>query len=349
MIYQARTYISDLREIISAELPYENLKNKTVMVTGANGLIGSSIVDTLMMLNESYNYDITVVAVCRNRNKANDRFSYYLGNRFMKIVLQDMNLPFEINEACDVIIHAASNAHPFAYATEPVETMKSNLLGTIHLLEYAKKNHIDRLLFVSSSEIYGENPEVMEYKEESLGFVNPMQVRACYPESKRAAETLCVSYTKEYGIDTVIVRLGYVYGAAINKENTRADSQFLQKAVNSENIVMKSDGLQFRSYCYITDAITGIFCTLLKGNAGEAYNISNKNSHATIRDFVEILAELANVIIEYENPDHKEKAGYSKVRRAILNSEKLEALGWKPSVDLQVGLERIMKIYNEVL
>lgn len=344
MIYDSLKYMEDLKEICNEPLPYETLKDSSVMVTGANGLIGSVIVDSLMMLNELYNFHIRVLAVCRNRDKAEKRFDYYKCRNNFEILIQDINESICFSEKCDYIIHAASNAHPLAYANEPVETMKSNILGTIHLLEYAKKRKIRRFLFVSSSEVYGNGDNKEGYSEEKMGYIDSMKVRSCYSESKRAGETLCVSYGKEYGVDTAVVRLGYIYGAALNDTNSRADAQFVRKAAAKEDIVMKSDGLQYRAYCYITDAVAGIFYVLLLGERDNAYNISNEKSNATIREFAEILASLAGVNIIYENPNDTEKSGYSKVGRAILNSHKLQELGWKPRVLLQEGLERILKI-----
>lgn len=319
-------------------------KDSSVLITGANGLIGSCIVDVIMKLNERYEYNALVYAMCRNIEKAKERFHYYEGNKNFTIIEADVTESFVENIQCEYIIHAASNAHPIAYATQPVETMKANLLGTIHLMEYARICNAKRVMFLSSSEIYGENKlGKREFCEEDCGYLNSMSQRACYPESKRAAEALCVSYDKQYDIETVVARLGYIYGISANENNSRADIQFMQRAEMGQDIILKSDGRQQRSYCYLADAVCGIFYILLLGNRKEAYNVSNDHSSASVRDFAYLLANIAGVNVIFENPTDREQQGFSKVQNSILNSEKLQKLGWKPKINLEEGVARLLK------
>lgn len=344
MINQNKVYQNDLEEICCEKLPFEKLENKCVLVTGANGLVGSCIVDVLMKLNEKFQYNISVLALCRNEEKAKKRFEYYNHNGLFQLLIADITEPLPANTHCDYIIHAASNAHPIAYSTQPVETMKANLLGTIQLLDYAKIHGISRFLFISSSEIYGENVnDLTSFNEEDLGYMNCMTSRSCYPESKRAAETLCASYAKQYNIDSVVARLGYIYGITMNEGNTRADVQFINNAVRGQNIVMKSSGMQQRSYCYLADAVTGIFYILLKGKCSEAYNVSNNKSNVTIREFANTLAKEAKVEVVFENPADIEQQGYSLVKNSLLNSDKLSSLGWEARISLIEGIHRVVQ------
>lgn len=338
-----KIYQDDLERVCNEALPFERLKDKSILVSGANGLIGSGLIDVIMKLNEKFIYNIRVLALCRNKKKAQERFGEYYKNPLFLIIEGDVMNPLPKELRCDYIIHAASNAHPIAYATEPVETMKANLLGTIQLLEFALKNPIQRFMFISSSEIYGENiSNTPDFNEDDCGYVNSMKERSCYPESKRAAETLCVSYDKQYNIDTVVARLGYVYGITVNENNTRADIQFMKQAETGQDIVLKSDGLQKRSYCYLSDVISGLLFILLQGKRREAYNIANLKSNITIRDFAYTLAEEAGVKVIFENPADVEIQGFSKIKNSVLNSAKLEALGWEARVDHKEGIHRLL-------
>ena len=165
-----------------------------------------------------------------------------------------------------------------------------------------------------------------------------MLPRACYPESKRAAETLCASYAAQYGVDALVARLCHVYGPTFTASNSRADAQFIRKALAGEDIVMKSTGSQVRSFCYVADAVNALL-TLLAGAKGQAYNVANRASVASIRQYAETLADIAGVKVVFDVPPEAEKAGYTKITRAVLNPAKLEGLGWTPRYDLRQGLE----------
>lgn len=342
-------YQEDLDRICQEELPFQQLQGKSVLVTGANGLIGSCLVDTLMNLNLRCGYQIKVYALCRNKEKAEKRFVDYTANDLFSLIIADVTQPMEGDYCFDYIIHAASNAHPIAYATEPADTMKANILGTIHLLEYARNNRVDRFLFVSSSEIYGENSgHLPGFKEEDIGYLSSMSDRACYPESKRAAEALCVSYAKQYQINTVVVRPGYIYGITMNDNNSRADVQFIKRALLGQDIIMKSSGSQIRSYCYLSDTISAILYVLLLGKSKEAYNIANKDCNITIAEYAHALAAEAKVRVLFELPDEIEKQGYTRVMNSVLNADKLRNLGWEAKIDLNEGMRRLMAGLKEV-
>lgn len=346
----ANAYREDLKSIGMEKLPFEKLKNKKILVTGATGLIGTGIVDALMWIGRERKLNIQVDVLCRKREKAEMLFREYReisDDGFVQVVEGDLTKELNLYTDYDYVIHGGGNNHPTAFATEPVETMKTALLGTIHLLEKLRKqdNH-PVFLFLSSGEVYGQSAEQEPSgcKENITGVVNPMELRSCYPEAKRAAETLCKSYAEEYHIDVKIARLCYIFGATYQQSSTKADVQFLQKAVANDDIVMKSPGLQKRSYCYLRDAVSGIFHVLLLGHIGEAYNVANPKMNITIRQFAETLAKTAGVMVRFENPKDIEQKGYSGLSREILNSEKLQALGYQPKVELQEAFEKILEI-----
>lgn len=316
------------------------LRSKCVLVTGANGLVGSTLVDLLIAADQAYGLGLSIAVLGRDRKALDKRFS---GNSQLRVIEADVcnvSLP-ELK--VDYIVHAASPAHPLAYSQTPVDVMKANLIGTMNMLELAKRTGA-RLLFVSSGEIYGVSDDPNSCFEESeYGYIEISNPRSCYPESKRAAETLCASYHAQYGVDTVTARLCHVYGPTITDKNSRADAQFLRNAVQGQDIVMKSPGTQVRSFCYVKDAAAGLLYILLKGVSGEAYNIANKDSVATIRRYAEILAALGGVAIRNEFPPEEEARGYSQVSRAVLDAAKLERLGWVPRYTLEQGLRETLE------
>ena len=222
--------------------------------------------------------------------------------------------------------------------------MQANLLGTIRLLEYLRAQGGGRFLLLSTGEIYGENPTLPEgFSEGDHGWVDSMQPRACYPESKRAAETLCAAYAAQYGVDALAARLCHVYGPTFTASNSRADAQFIRRALAGEDIVLKSAGTQVRSFCYVADAAAALLTLLQRGEAGQAYNVANRNSVASIRQYAETLADIAGVRVAFDVPPEVERAGYTRVTRAVLNPGKLEALGWRPRYDLRAGLEQTFR------
>ncbi len=329
---------------------YEGFRNKRILVTGASGLLGFTLIKTLLDSNQKEKLDLHITALVRSRERALQRFIGYAGREDFSLLVGDV-CQAEIFEGqtWDYIVHGASNAHPKAFAAQPVETMKANLLGTMNLLECAVKqksvNEVKKLLFLSSGEIYGEAamPDEKGWREECAGLVDSMRPRACYPESKRAAEALCVSYYQEYEIPAVVARLSYIYGEEVLADNTRADVQFFKNALAGEDIVMKSEGTQMRSYCYVEDAVNALILLLLEGRAGEAYNVANHASVATIKEYATTLAEVFQVGLKMELPSVLEKSGYSQMKKEVLNAEKLYGLGFHPLYDLKAGMEKMRR------
>lgn len=339
-------YMQDLQA--AGEKFVDGLSNKKILITGATGLIGSFVTDTLIWMNEFRHADIEIYAAGRSEAGVCARFGDAVDREYFHYIAYDARNPVSLDFKADYVIHAACSAHPMAYAMDPVGTMQANLTGVMHLLEYIRNCENARFIFLSTGETYGENPELKEgFSEESSGYINPMNPRSCYPESKRAAETLCASYGAQYGVDAMVARLCHVYGPTITATNSRADAQFLRKALAGEDIVMKSTGAQVRSYCYVSDAVAALFTMLLRGEKGNAYNVANRDSANSIREYAEILAEVGGVNLTFDLPPETEKAGYTKITRAVLNPAKLEKLGWKPSYSLHMGLEHTFKISRE--
>lgn len=227
-----------------------------------------------------------------------------------------------------------------------METMLSNLIGLNCLMEMAVKNHTKRVLYISSSEVYGQKTDRHPYSESDYGYVDILNPRAAYPSSKRAAETLCAAYGEEYGVDTVIVRPGHIYGPSITDSDDRASAQFTRDAVQGESIMMKSAGSQLRSYCYTLDCASAILTVLLNGKKGCAYNISNRDSVVSVRDVAEMLAQETGTRIEFCNPSDMEKKGYSMMENSALDAEKLEKTGWRGLYDLRTGIQKTILFFK---
>ncbi len=327
---EIKSYRNDIQEIFNENLPWEKLSGTNILITGATGLIGSTLVEVLM---SNPHRDYVVYASGRNFERARKRFENYLSLESFHFIEYDVMSPFQNDVQFDYIIHAASNASPNAFSRNPVEIVKSNIYGVSNLIEYGIKHGMKRFLYVSSGEVYGEG-DGRVISEEYSGYVNCLNSRSCYPSSKRAAETLCASYASEYGVDVVIVRPCHIFGPNFTETDNRVYAQFIRNILNGEDIVMKSTGAQIRSWCYVVDCVSALLYVLLKGVSGEAYNIADPNSVLTIKQLAEMLAGIGNSKVIMDVPSDMEKKGYNPVTKSVFSVDKLQALGWKVSENM---------------
>lgn len=339
-------YFEELRRA-NEDLDLSLLNGKKIAVTGGSGLILSALVDILCYANTACGANIDIYLAARTEEEISNRFTEYYGQPWLHYVHYDALKPVAFEFDADYIIHGASNAHPAAYATEPVETLLANVSGLKELLDYAVRAHSKRVLYISSSEVYGRKDEARPFNEDDYGFVDILNPRACYPSGKRASETLCAAYTQEYGVETVIVRPGHIYGPTANPYDTRATAQFARDVLAGRDIVMKSAGGQLRSYCYMTDCATAILTVLLKGKSVEAYNISNRDSVVSIRQIAEEMAKAAGCKVVFESATDQEQKSYNLMDNSSLNAEKLEALGWKAAYPIEEGVRRTIELMKE--
>ena len=269
--------------------------------------------------------------------KVESRFPAYIGNEHFHILEGDVNITIEGDTFFHYIINAASNANPNAYALNPVGTLWTNINGTKKLLEYGKEHGMQRFLYVSSGEVYG-NGDVDNWKEDDSGYIDCMTLRSCYPTSKRAAETLCVAFAHEYGVEAVVARPCHTFGPHFTDADNRAYAQFVRKVRNHENIVLKSKGEQYRSWLYVKDCASAIITILLKGKNCEAYNVADENACVTIKNMAETIAEIGGVKVVFDLPDDIEKQGFSMITKAVFDTGKLHQLGWSPKFNLHDAL-----------
>lgn len=346
-VFDIDLYKEDIEKVTKLDLPWDKLQDKSIMISGATGLIGSFLVDVIMHMNLHKELNCTVYALGRNKERAKERFEYCHTNSTYRFIPYDINKPLIRDDigTVDYVVHLASNTHPVAYSTDPIGTIITNIIGTQNMLEFAVAHNAIRCAFASSNEIYGENRgDVEKFDEKYCGYIDSNTMRAGYPESKRCGEALCQAYIRQKQLDVVIPRITRSYGPTLLKTDTKALSQFLSKGVAGEDIALKSEGTQYYSYLYVPDTVSGLLTVLLKGKCGEAYNIADDASDIRLKDLAGIIAEYAGKKVIFEIPDAIESAGYSKATKARLDSSKLHKLGWCAEYNIRQGIVRTLKI-----
>lgn len=349
-IYNSEKWIDDVYKTMDVLPELEELAGKSLMITGCTGLICSAIVDVLICWNESHKDKITIFAAGRNTHKISSRFTPYVNKEWFIIIPYDASSTKNtLNLPCDYIIHGAGNASPDKIIKEPVETMLSNFFGIKYLLDYAKEKGAKRVLYISSSEVYGRKEGELPYQDNDYGYIDLLNVRNSYSVAKRAAETLCVSYAVEYGIESVLIRPGHVYGPTALESDNRISSSWAYDAACGKDIIMKSDGSQIRSYCYCLDSASAILKVLIKGENVHAYNVSNPDSIISIREMAEILVKTANVKLKTEAPSEDERKGFNPMSNSSLDSSELLNLGWKGLFNAECGFSHTEEILKELI
>lgn len=350
-LYTNNYYSEDINNVCKSGLPWDKLRGKSIMLSGATGLIGSFFVDVISEKNITDGLNCTVYALVRNEEKAKARFSKFADDTHLVFIPYDVKYPLvtDTPEKIDYILHLASNTHPMLYATDPIGTITTNIIGLQNLLEFAAAHRCERFIFASSNEVYGENRGDAElFDEDYCGYINCNTLRAGYPESKRCGEALCQAYKSQKGLDVCVARLTRSYGPTMIMSDTKAVSQFIKKGVAGEDIVLKSEGTQYYSYTYTADAASGLLWILLAGESGEAYNIADISGDITLKDLASIIAEMNGKKVVFELPDAVEAAGYSRATKARLDGSKIRALGWKPMYNIKTGIERTVKILRSI-
>ncbi|MDR1196682.1 MAG: NAD-dependent epimerase/dehydratase family protein [Candidatus Nomurabacteria bacterium] len=329
------------------------LDDSSFLVTGATGLIGTVLVDTLMFMNEVFKSNIQIHITTRNARSAERYFAAYKDNPLFRIVEWDINnktpqkTPQNTPKKIDFIIQGASNTHPILYATKPIETISTNISGSQNIFELASKSQTKRVVFLSSSEIYGENRgDATAFSEDYCGYINCNALRSGYTESKRLAEALAQAYIEEKKLDIVIARLGRILGPTIKPDDSKGTSQFIRSAIKGEDIILKSEGKQEYSYVYVMDAASAILLLLSKGVKGEAYNIAN-DEVVSLKGYAEMLAQSNNVKVKFELPNRVEQAGFSVIVKALLDSTKLKKLGWTAMYPIKQALTETVEILRD--
>lgn len=336
----------DIEEFVKTFTTVDWLKGKTVMVTGATGLIGSCTVKCLLGLNKAYHLNMRIVVVVRNLDKAKMMFGDGCPSLSYYIYDFDSNTEF-LAPACDYIFHYASPTASRYFIEYPVETVKSVVNGTMTILEYQRKHPTSCMVYASSMEVYGVVKDDSKTLDEAmLGRLSLTDTRSSYPQSKRMAELMCFSYVKEYNLHVRIGRLAQTFGAGIASNDNRVFAQFAKSTINKEDIILHTKGEQARDYCYTTDAIRGLFFILMRGEDGECYNIANEDTYCTIREMADMLCR------EFNPNSHtviqlKSGLGYPATTKLKLSTSKLRKLGWQPRIGLKDMFARLIDSLRE--
>ena len=311
----SRIMEEDIKNILSADIQWEKLKSAAVLVTGASGMLGTYMLRTLAALNDSEHYDMKLYGLVRHPEK----------------------MPADLKKRVSL-------------REDPAGTIAANTLGTYYTLELARKSNAKGYLFISSREIYGQPYEGQrEFTEDTYGFVDPLEPRSCYPEGKKAAETMCSCFRQQYGMNTKIARLAHTFGPGMSIDDGRVQADFLRNVIRNEDIVLKSEGLAVRTYTYVSDAVAALFYILL--NSQElVYNIASEESTVSIRELAQTLVDAypeRNLKLVFDLPKADENTGCAPFTLGILNSDKIRKLGWKPSYTLKEGLMRTVAYLEE--
>ena len=332
----------DAEQVIRENNGLTELYNKTVMITGATGMIGSYFLNVLYKLNKNYDANIKIIPLLRNLKKLNEEIA---SDENIFPIVQDVTEKISYDGTIDYMIHAASPASPKIMKEKPVETNFANTLGAANTLMLANNCNTKGYLFISSREIYGEPINDEKYfTEESFGFVNQLIPRNAYAEGKKAAENMCIGFRHEYGLNAKIVRLAHTYGPGMSVDDGRVQADFLKNVINDEDILLKSDGSSIRTYTYISDAISAMFKILLKGK-DTVYNVSDEQNEVSVRELAEIMVSIypekkLKLKFEIETGD----GGYAPFKLGLLSSEKIRAeLDWKAKYSVKEGFRRTIE------
>ena len=335
-------YWGDVGLVCDAIPGWEDLRGKHVLITGATGMICSAVAEVLFFLNKNRDARITIDLAGRSPEKMAARFPDFREGTDYHFIRFDATKEAVFERPADYIIYGAGYGDPKGILSSPVSVIRANISGLDAALDCAARQKA-RLLYISSSEVYGQHDGTRPFREDDYGFVDILQVRACYPCAKRLGENLCIAYHEEYGLETVIIRPGHIYGPTITAADSRASAQFSRCAKEGKSIVLKSDGAQLRSYCYTLDCASAILTALLRGESANAYNISNPDSVVSIRDLAQAFSDASGQPLCFENATDREKKSYNFMSNSSLDAGKLLGLGWHACFPLEEGVRRTLQ------
>lgn len=348
-IYEAgndETLQEDLEYIADSEIPFEDLRDSSVLVTGATGLIGVLLVRALLCVNRVRNLNLHVWALIRNEEKAKKVYKELLCRRDLTLVLGNVTEKISVPQKIDYIFHCASVTASTVMVNNPVETLWTAIDGTKNVLQFARESSCKSVVYVSSMEMYGSFAEANNnVTETELGYINPLAVRSNYPESKRLCENMCVAFYSEYSVPVKIARLSQTFGAGILQGENRVFAQFARSAIKGQDIVLHTRGVSEGNYCYTRDTVMGLFFILLKGANAEAYNVANPETHTTIVDMAKMVCKefgAGKIKVVFDIPESN-TFGYAADTKMKLNSDKLQKLGWKPKIGLEEAYRRMIQ------
>ena len=347
----------DIKIILNNPIDWELFRDRTVLVTGATGRLGMYLVEAISKANIDWNLNITILALARSREKLQKVFGRSLLLPYIHALVQDITEPIVWEGDIHYIFHPAGLASPQDFTNHPVDTLWGHVQGTRNVLELAREKKSQKVMYVSTVEIYGEWRKQEGIREEDMGVLRCDNARACYPEAKRLCETMLATYKAQYSIPYVGVRLCHTFGPGIALDDGRAFSEFIRNVLRGEDIVLQTEGLAVRTYTYVADAIGAMLLAFTKGK-DSYYNIANLDNLISIRDLAELIAGLdaagkvrvryAGQIIGMEqgNPSGRELK-YLPFKLGIMNVDKIMELGWHPQVGLEDAFRYTMESFRQ--
>ncbi|TVT72646.1 MAG: NAD-dependent epimerase/dehydratase family protein [Pseudomonas sp.] len=343
--------LQDLDAIVRDDaIPWDELRGKTVFVTGATGLLGGLLVRAMLYANHLGGYGTRIIALVRDVEKAREIFAAYTTCDGLLFLEGDITKPLQVDQSIHYIFHAASVTQSKSFVQSPVETIQTTLWGTDNVLRLAKEHKATSMVYLSTMEVYGVLEKQGQVGEEDFGYLDPMAVRSSYPESKQAAESLCSAYYHEYGVPVKTARLTLTFGPGIALTDNRVFAQFCEKVYQRQDIVLHTAGDTTRDYLYTADAVTALLTILLRGGDGKAYNVANSETYISILDMAKLVArECASdeIKVVVEIPENVQTLGYAPVVKLNLDTRRLEALGWKARTDLPQMYQRLLAYLDE--
>lgn len=332
---------ADLMEITRQNIPWHQLENTTVLITGATGMLASYVGFVLLFLNKKLRLNIQPVFLARSQRKLEMSYGEELYQAHC--LVQDVCETISYKGNVDYIFHAAGAASPYYIINDPLGIIKANVLGTKNVLEFACAANCKNITFASTREIYGKVEGKTFINEDDMGTIDPLQHRACYPESKRLAEALFMAYYHQHGINFNTIRIAHSYGPGMQiTSDGRVMADLLNDVVNGRDIVLKSNGEAERAFCYVTDAVSGIFRVMLEGEPSLAYNLANEKEPILIRELARLIQALSgNRKGVRFDLDHSQR-GYTDYVRTSLDTKRIESIGWDIKVSLEDGIKRTL-------
>ena len=327
----------DIQEFVERFSFATDLEGKSFLISGATGLIGSSIVKCLLALG----IDVNIVIPVRNVEKAVKIYGDEVNKLRVVEIASLEEWSGKVNDYYDFVIHCASPTVGKYMEVYPLETYNLAYEVTNNLLKLTYKTKGKGFVYVSSLEYYGQILTDDIVTEDMVGYLDATSARSSYPMGKRAAEYLCYAYAKEYAVPAKVARLTQTFGAGVSVDDNRVFAQFVRNSIEGRDIVLHTAGESSKPYCYTTDAVSAILYILLKGHNGEAYNVANEDTYISVKEMAEFVKETFNPSINVR-VELNDNMGYAPVTKLHLSAKKLMGLGWKPRYGLKDMFERLI-------
>ena len=340
---------ADLEQIVAEHSHWDFYRNQTVLITGAGGLLASYLVRALLRASDCLDLNVRLTCLLRSPPSAGSRLQPWVHHPNLRLIYGSAeSYSYSLLEPQDILVHAASSASPRTYSRDPVGVLLPNSVGTALLCEQARKWGSRRFLFFSTGEVYGVNSKD-QFDEHDFGYLDPNTVRSCYAESKRMGETTCRAYSHQHGLSTTCARIFHTYGPQMDLEDGRVFADFVRDALKGQSIALASAGTTRRCFCYLGDATAAFLTLLVSGSSGEAYNLANPDAEISIINLAHLISGLVEprvLVCSIDPGIAKPDYMASLVPRSLPSIAKLQALGWRPTTDLESGFRRTLLSYQ---